>query len=295
MRKNFRVGPAILIFLGAIFLLNNFGILPWDIWTNLWKFWPVILVLIGIEFFLGQAFSWRTLIILLIIIFIVPTIWAVNPITKNPLATEELPISETLGNLTRAKILIDLPATNLNLKATATNSAKLVEGKISFSKAAEKPAIAKEENFGQGIVTINQKAASALPFISSIKNNTDITLTQQIPLEILIKTGATIGNIDLNLLRVGYLEVNSQASNLKISFGKLYSTRGVIRAGASNVEIQIPKEMAARVKIDSKVKNLSIDSRFKNEDGTYKTDGFDKAFTRLDIEINAIAGTITVK
>jgi len=295
MRKNFRVGPAILIFLGTVFLLNNFGILPWDIWTSIWKFWPVILILIGIEFLLGQSFSFRTLIILLVIIFLVPTLWAFNPITKNPLASEDLPISEDLGSLTRAKILIDLPATNLDLKAAATASAKLAEGKISFSKAAAKPDISKEESLGQMLISINQKASSSLPFISSVKNSTTLELTQQIPLEITIKTGAASGNIDLNSLRVDYLEINSQASNLKIRFGKLYSSRSIIKAGASNVQIEIPKEMAARIKIDSKVKNLSIDSRFKNEGGFYKTSGFDKAFTRADIEISAIAGTITIR
>src|SRR4030042_6728840 len=108
MPKNLKIGPAILIVLGAIFLLNNFGILPWDVWTSIWKFWPVLLILIGVEFFFGQAFSWRTFIILLLIIFLVPTLWAVNPFTTNPLASEELSISEDLRNLTRAKILIDL-------------------------------------------------------------------------------------------------------------------------------------------------------------------------------------------
>src|SRR4030067_2327852 len=97
MRKNLKIGPVILIFLGTIFLLNNFGILPWDIWTSIWKFWPVVLILIGVEFFLGQAFSLRTLVILLIIIFIVPTLWAVNPFSRNPLATENLAVAESLS------------------------------------------------------------------------------------------------------------------------------------------------------------------------------------------------------
>jgi hypothetical protein len=295
MRKNFRVGPAILIFLGAIFLLNNFGVLPWDIWTSIWKFWPVILILIGIEFLLGQAFSWRTLIILLIIIFLVPTLWAVNPITKNPLATEELPVSEDLGTLTRAKIIIDLAATNLHLKAAATNSAKLVEGKISFSKAANKPDVVKEEDFGHMLLTITQKVESPLPFISSLKNTTDLAFTQQIPLEITIKTGAASGDIDLNLLRIDYLEINSQATNLKIKFGKSYSSRGIIKGQASNVEVEIPKEIATRVKIDSRVKNLSVDERFKGEGGTYTSGDFGKAFTRIDIEISATAGSITIR
>lgn len=52
--KNYS-GAVFLIFLGIIFLLNNLGILPWQIWNEIWKFWPVILILIGFELFLGKS------------------------------------------------------------------------------------------------------------------------------------------------------------------------------------------------------------------------------------------------
>src|SRR4030043_1137808 len=213
MKKGLKIGPAILITLGVIFLLNNFGVLPWDIWTNIWKFWPVILILVGIEALIGQNISIRTLFILLALVFLIPLFFAVNPFTKNPLATETLTITEPLGRLARSKIIFDLPATNLDLKAAATGSSKLIEGKISFSKAANKPRVSKEEIFGKGVVTINQDGQTSLPFISSLKNNTQLLLSQQIPLELLIKTGAAAGSLDLNNLRVDYLELDSKAAN----------------------------------------------------------------------------------
>ncbi|OGY22267.1 MAG: hypothetical protein A2126_03485 [Candidatus Woykebacteria bacterium GWB1_45_5] len=295
MKKGLKIGPAILISLGIVFLLNNFGVLPWDIWTNLWKFWPVLLILVGIEAFIGQSVSIKTLLVLLFLIFLIPVAFAINPFTKNPLATETLPVSEPLGSLAKSKIIIDLPATNLDLKAVATGSSKLIEGKISFSKAANKPKISKEEVFGKGVLTISQEGQTSLPFVSSLKNNTQLALSQQIPLELLIKAGAAAGNIDLSNLRVDYLEIDSKATTLKIIFGKLYSTRAVLKAGAASLEIQIPPEIATRLKVDSKVKNLSVPPRFEKNGAEYKTKEFDKAFTRLDIEINAAAGTITIK
>jgi len=49
------LGPAILIGLGIIFLLNTLDILPWSVWGSLWRFWPIILILIGIEILLGRT------------------------------------------------------------------------------------------------------------------------------------------------------------------------------------------------------------------------------------------------
>lgn len=294
MIKRFKIAPIILIILGGIFLLNNLDILPWSIWTNLWKFWPIILILIGVEYLIGQSISLKTTLILLALIFIIPVIFAINPFTKNPLSTEKLTISEPLSDLTKAKVIIDFPATNLNIKA-AKNSSKLIEGEISFSKAADKPKVEVEESFGQRIVKISQPTSNGLPFISSLRNETQLFLTDQIPLEIQINTGASKEKIDLSALRVDYLEINSQASDLNIAFNGLYSSRAKIKTKASNLNIKIPKDAATRITIDSKVKNLSIDSRFEKKNGEYKTKDFDKAFTRLDIRIESVAGSITIK
>ncbi len=294
MLKKFKLAPFLLISLGAIFLLNNFGILPWSIWTNLWKFWPVLLILIGIEFIIGQTISLKTTVILLILIFLIPIVIAVNPFTNNPLATNTLKISEELGSLTKAKIIIDLPATNLTIKGD-NQSAKLITGNISFSKAANKPTVSVEESFGQEIVKITQESIPGLPFLTSLKNNTDLSLSGQIPLEIQINTEASIQKIDLTNLRVDSLEINSKASDMNIKFGDTYSGTSKIKTSATNLTITIPKEIEARIKIDSKVKNLSLAARFKNKKGAYQTTGFDTAFTRLDIQIESIAGSITIK
>lgn len=296
LKKNkFQIAPFILIVLGVVFILNNLGILPWEIWNNLWKFWPVILILFGVELLLGQSVSIKTFIVLLILIFLIPIIITYNPFNKNPFATDKLEISQDLGSLTKARIVIDLPATKLALSSLASGSAKLIEGKIEYSKAADRPTISEETNFGQSIFTLNQVLQKGIPFVSSLKNTTNLSFTQSVPLEIVVKTGAAQGTINLEYLRADYLEVESKASNLKIIFGKEYSSRAIFKTSASNIEIEIPKEAAARIKIDSNVKNLSIDSRFKNKAGTYQTENFEKSFTRLDIVIEAIASSINIK
>lgn len=46
---------VLLILLGLIFLLNNLDIIPWSIWDNLWRFWPLILILWGLQIMLGRS------------------------------------------------------------------------------------------------------------------------------------------------------------------------------------------------------------------------------------------------
>ncbi|MCL4384610.1 DUF5668 domain-containing protein [Patescibacteria group bacterium] len=45
----------VLIFAGITFLLNNTGVIPWAIWGELWRFWPILLVLGGLRLVLGRG------------------------------------------------------------------------------------------------------------------------------------------------------------------------------------------------------------------------------------------------
>lgn len=48
-------GAIVLIFIGIIFLLNNFGLISWDIWGTLWKFWPIFPIIWGLQLVLGKS------------------------------------------------------------------------------------------------------------------------------------------------------------------------------------------------------------------------------------------------
>lgn len=44
---------SFLIFAGIIFFLNTLDLLPWAIWTELLRFWPLLLILSGLQILLG--------------------------------------------------------------------------------------------------------------------------------------------------------------------------------------------------------------------------------------------------
>lgn len=49
------VWALFLIFLGVVFLLNTFGVVPWSVWGVLWRFWPVLVILAGIRIIFGKS------------------------------------------------------------------------------------------------------------------------------------------------------------------------------------------------------------------------------------------------
>lgn len=295
MRENSFITPALLIILGLVFLLNNFGVLPWEVWSTLWKFWPVLLILVGAEILLGKRASIKTFLILFALIFLAPIIISYNPLTNNPLSTEEFEIEESLGTAIKAKINLDLPASNIEIKALQDDSAFLAQGKVVYSEAAKKLEIKKTLDAGTLTLDLTQSTQGKLPFISNLKTNVGLSLTSLIPLEILIKTGASSANIDISKLKSEYLEVNSGASTLTIKLAPDFSQKILVKTAASAVTVEIPEKLAAKVVVDSQIKSVAAPKRFEKSDNSYQTKGFEKASTKAEIQIKATAGSLVIK
>lgn len=58
VRHGAPIWGVLLVFLGVVFLLQTLDILPWDLWRTLWRFWPALLVVGGINVLVGHRNVW---------------------------------------------------------------------------------------------------------------------------------------------------------------------------------------------------------------------------------------------
>lgn len=56
---------------GIILLLNTTNVLPWAIWNEIFRFWPVLLILWGVQIIIGPYGGLRSLVQLAGLIFII--------------------------------------------------------------------------------------------------------------------------------------------------------------------------------------------------------------------------------
>ena len=75
------VGPLLLITIGFILLFNKIGVIHWGSWGTLWHYWPVILILWGIEILARHSESdlgYFTALFLCILVIIATVLLASN-------------------------------------------------------------------------------------------------------------------------------------------------------------------------------------------------------------------------
>ena len=292
----YSISAVLLIGLGLVFLLNNFGVLSWNLWDNLWKFWPILLVLFGIEMIIGKAPSFKGLGILLVLIFLLPILLILNPLTGNPLATTKQSFSESLGSTTRAKISFELSSANIKISSVEDGSTALYKGEIKYSNLLPKPVVKIEKHFGEGSFTFTQGSPEPLPFLNNLGNSVSFQLTNLVPLEIKTSSLSGVINLDLSKLRVEQVEVGSSTGSVTINFAADYSTKVFVKTGASLVKLTIPSEVAASIKTDSSIKTINIDTkRFPLTGSLYKSGNFDSNQFKVEVEISGQATSVEVK
>ena len=57
-------GPILLIIAGLLFLAHNLGFMPGEGWDNIWKLWPVLMIVAGLDDLIrGQGIAWPILLV----------------------------------------------------------------------------------------------------------------------------------------------------------------------------------------------------------------------------------------
>jgi hypothetical protein len=63
-KKRSYFGPILLIIAGLLFLAHNLGFVPGEGWDTIWKLWPVLLVVAGLDDLIrGEGIAWPILLI----------------------------------------------------------------------------------------------------------------------------------------------------------------------------------------------------------------------------------------
>ena len=87
-----------LLFVGGVFLLQTLNIFPWGLWGTLWRFWPVLIIIIGLRVLFRHRSVWLVSLLTFIILgaCLGIAIWQSEPFSPTEVTTTH---SETFGSM----------------------------------------------------------------------------------------------------------------------------------------------------------------------------------------------------
>ena len=285
------VGGIILLFLGILFLLQALDVLPWGLWGTLWRFWPVLIIIIGLNILLRHYSRWVVSILIFALLWacLGGAYWQYAP----PAGTPNKSYSEPLSNLDGAGISIDFDGGSLTLGNLTYGSPDLVEVDANTRGGGI------EANFhrqnGEGSLQLSATGIRRF-FWSGPWNNWKAALTQKIPLTLDINSSASDISLDLSGLLVSEAIVKLNVGDCKVTAPSVGTTSIKIDANAANVEVTIPPGVAARIQLDTNATIIDIDkSRFPQSGDYYMSPGFGTSEKQVELNIKCNAGRVQVK
>jgi hypothetical protein len=138
---------------------------------------------------------------------------------------------------------------------------------------------------------------SFFPFIGPEGGIWRFRLTQEIPLDLTVEAGASQIDIDLKDLTVPHIVLKTGASNTNVTMPSRGASILDVEAGAASINVRVPENLPARIRAEQGVSSVNVDTnRFpRSTSGFYQSPNFDTSADRVEVNVKAGLGSISVK
>ncbi|MEJ7778933.1 MAG: DUF5668 domain-containing protein [Daejeonella sp.] len=301
----------IFIFVGSVFMLDNFDVINFY-WGSVWRFWPVIFILIGANM-LFSRFSNNTTgpilaasVTVLVLAFIgyqgsTPRSdrgW-MHFESDNHERNEDADwkaVSSFSEPYTGAK------AATLNIQGGATVF------EISDTTASLFQADVKDPSGGY---TLNKTTLDSIEVLNFRKreirrrgfklddmesNEARMRLNSGPVWDITVEMGAGETDFDLQNFKVRNLRFEGGAASFQAKIGSKVPVMDItVETGVASVEIEVPEASGCRILVDSGLSSKDFDGFVKQSDGAYETSNFKTAINRVNISLKGGLSSFEVR
>jgi hypothetical protein len=294
----------VLIFIGGVFLFENTGYLPPNAWMNLWRLWPLILVLAGIELLLANRIPWPVLASVAAVVLVLGVVTTTMGPTGSMPAAVTLSTPTDLGGATQAAVTVRFGAGLLNIGPLVQPAANQL-AVMNYDGPADLAPETRYMPVGGGVGRLDyqingRSAPNFIPFVGSRSDTMrmDVSLNPNVPITSLtVQTGATDAHLDLSSLPVNSLDVSVGAAATWIRLPEAAGTTAAhISGGAATITLEIPQGVAAQIRHRGGLSTVNVDQgRFPQVgDGLYRSPDYATAQNKADLDLETGVTTIQV-
>jgi hypothetical protein len=298
------VGPILLIGIGVILLLQNLGMIPAGSWLLAARFWPLALILIGIDIILGRRSIIGTILsglaaiavvggVILIMLF--PGAAGINRFIQ-PIELVEQRLEVPLDDAETANVTIDwyIGKNVLTALPASSRSAFVADvksyGELDFNTT----------NTGNRLeIELGRQPSMNFGMAWPQDVAWEVGLHPELLYNLYLDAGVGSNEFDLSALRLNILEIDQGAGATRLSLPS-GSYRVEIDGGAGAIDLELPSGVAAQIELDSGAgafnpgPELELAQGSWQKDGTWETAAFSSSVDAIRISIDQGAGAINV-
>ncbi len=287
---------------GIVLLLQATGVIEWRLWGTLWKFWPVLIIALGLAIIIPRRLGWLLAAIEIVAIGICVWVSAAQyaPSLGHDLTIVEQRFTYPVIGVERADVKIDFSAGSLVVTGLQKNSQLLTEisdGHEAQGKPQEQ-VVTMDASFAEWegnvdiiVVPINSRFWDDWPVRWNLGFNPDVSIDMEIRCDG-SRASLILDNLDVDALSLE-MNVSSGTLTLPASAG---DTVVNLDMNVSNLEIIVPKNVAVKIKIDNNLSAVSIDQqRFTRQGDYYVSPDYETAANGIELNILCDVSRLVIK
>jgi hypothetical protein len=192
---------------------------------------------------------------------------------------------------TSADVQIEMGAGELSVQGGTGN---LMDATFRYNVDEWKPSVDYRENGGVGELTVSQQG-ERVPVGSQVVNEWVIQLSNDLPLNLTIRTGASKSDLALSALNLNQLNIETGVgvTELDLSGGWQQDVSVSIEGGVGELTVKLPSEMGVRVNMDTALVGVNADNLIKDDQG-YVNQAYGTAPHTLTLDLQAGVGAVTL-
>ncbi|MEH7255431.1 toast rack family protein, partial [Neobacillus niacini] len=191
----------------------------------------------------------------------------------------------------------------LNLGAGELNVEKgtneWVEGTIDYNQDRLKPEVSYKLKGDKGIGVIEQDKKGLVDKIKfgELKNEWNLTLSDNIPLDLRVNSGASDTNLDLKGLKIKELDVNAGVGDITIDLGGNWdnSFDAALALGVGKSTIILPKDVGVKIKSSKGIGTADFVGFISKGKGVYVNEAYEDAKVVINLTTDLGVGEAVFK
>jgi len=309
MKLNRVMWGIILLFVGIVLLLENFDIIEFY-WRNVWSFWPVVLIISGVNILfnknksqVGNMICLGVLVVMLGFVFYkgqqppANRSWFNGNLSKgldididddfddDSVGTKKLTFSEPFiaaDSVKKTVLNISGGGTSFDLKGE-TDDLILAD----VERRSGDFILQKETSDSVNTLTFKMKTKKGNWNFNDGGNEVDLRLNKAPEWIMNLNMGAGAVDFDLSDYKVRTFKFDGGAASVDIKIGDLLPiTDVIVKTGVADVKINIPEGSGCRIKTKTGLSAKDFNDFIKIDNGNYETANYksstNKVFINLD-------------
>ncbi len=294
------VGPLIIIVLGALLLLQNLGIVEWSVWSWIWQYWPVALILLGVEILLGRSSLGSAVGTVLVVVlvglvigaFILAGNWGANGVAAwwpaaGPIVTE--PVSRPRAGVASASYRVHNGAGRIVMGSLPAGDPQLYAGTVSHRGSLV------QEVTGDSHATVDLRVRGPIPLFGGEDGagSWQLDLAPDVPADLQVRNGAGESVLDLRNLAIRDFRLQSGAGATRLTLPAMGLERGEIQGGVGELRVAVPAGTAVRFEVQHGVGAVeAAPDRYQRTATGWETREAATAADRAVVTIRTGVGTV---